>query len=117
MKVLWCWRCKLEVPMLDEAEFAEIEPLYRDGLSHVKQYREQTGATLAEVPQAIRRLAPVLEAYERLTGFREENPNAIWHHRISIYGPPCRRCGKVLRTPVARKCFECGLVVGSDAPV
>jgi hypothetical protein len=54
-----------------------------------------------------------VDEYNRITGFAETNWNAVWHHRISIYGPPCLRCGKVLRTPIAFKCFECGYVVGS----
>ncbi len=24
MKVIWCWRCKMEVPMLDEKEFGVV---------------------------------------------------------------------------------------------
>ncbi|HSZ56104.1 MAG TPA: hypothetical protein VK797_10610 [Tepidisphaeraceae bacterium] len=53
----------------------------------------------------------MLDEYERLTGFRESNFNAVHHHRVAMYGPPCPRCGKVLRTPIAYKCFECGYVV------
>jgi hypothetical protein len=51
---------------------------------------------------------PCLDAYERLTGFRETNPNAVMHHRLTTYGPPCRTCGKPLRTPRASKCMACG---------
>ena len=29
MKNLWCWRCKMEVPMLDEEEYAKATELYR----------------------------------------------------------------------------------------
>ena len=92
MKTQWCWRCKAEVPMLDEDEFARVT-------SH---------ASKADRGKAL------LDEYNEITGFGETNWNVVWHHRISIYGPPCLRCGKVLRTPVASKCFECGLVA-SDA--
>ena len=44
-------------------------------------------------------LDPVLQEYERLTGFHETNINAIYHHVASLYGPPCSCCGKPLRTP------------------
>jgi hypothetical protein len=50
----------------------------------------------------------VIDAYERMTGMRETNANAIMHHRASIYGPPCIICGKPLRTPRAAKCMSCG---------
>ena len=86
----WCWRCKMDMPMLDEDEFAlvmfELQASRPDGRQ----------AMLAE--------------YNRLTGLSETNPNAVYHHRISIYGPPCPHCRKVLRTPLAFKCFECGHV-------
>ena len=50
---------------------------------------------------------PLLREYERITGFRETNPNAIHHHVVSMYGPPCTACGKPLRTPRARFCAAC----------
>ena len=49
-----------------------------------------------------------LALYRDMTGFEETNPDALWHHRVSIFGPPCSRCGKPLRTPRARHCAECG---------
>ena len=51
--------------------------------------------------------APVLAEYERITDFRETNINAVFHHRLSLYGPPCRFCGKPLRTPEAKFCGAC----------
>jgi hypothetical protein len=30
-----------------------------------------------------------LDEYFRITGLRETNINAIWHHRRSQFGPPC----------------------------
>lgn len=91
MKTQWCWRCKRNVPMLDEQEFALL---------------------LSKMPSPNpEKFGDVLAEFERLTGYPETNVNAVWHHRIANHGPPCPRCGKVLRTPVAYKCFECGCVV------
>jgi hypothetical protein len=42
--MLWCWRCKSEMPMLDEEEFAEIAALQRKLLSPAKAHRAKTGA-------------------------------------------------------------------------
>jgi hypothetical protein len=53
-------------------------------------------------------LKPQLDAYEQMTGHRETNINAIFHHRVSLYGPPCAKCAKPLRTPKATFCAYCG---------
>jgi hypothetical protein len=74
------------MPMLDEAEWARIGPLLSD-----------PGGREA-----------ALDLYEEMTGLRETNINAIWHHRLKDYGLPCTECGKPLRTPQARFCAACG---------
>ena len=81
--------------MLDEDEFAEIRELYS------KAFRFGQGT-----PEE--RFQPMLDAYERITGFRETVPAAIMHHRIADFGPPCSNCGKPLRTPQAAFCAACG---------
>jgi hypothetical protein len=86
MKPLWCWRCKIEGPMLDDDEYKLVTS---------KHETKGTGGK-AEIRE--RFFGPVLREYERITGFRETNPNAIYHHRLSLYGPPCARCQKPLRT-------------------
>jgi hypothetical protein len=91
MKILWCWRCKLEIPMLDEAEFRQVG----------KFGKRIPGETLEE------EFAPFLHEYERMTGFHETNFNAIYHHRLSLYGPPSQNCEKPLRSPKAKLCGAC----------
>ena len=90
--MLWCWRCKTEVPMLDDDEFKRVSALLKTG---------SEGSTTE------RMFGPVLNEYERITGIRETNPNAIFHHVLSKYGPPCAHCGKPLRTPRAKMCAAC----------
>lgn len=85
----------MEVPMLDDAEFAEVAQ------AGLEAQRSGEGGMYC-------RLHAICEAYERLTGFPETNANAVMHHRISLYGGPCSRCGKPLRTPKARRCVACG---------
>lgn len=92
MKILWCWRCKADVAMLDDAEFKHVSSLLNSG----------TEGTATE-----RMFGPLLREYERITGVHELNPNAIYHHVLSMYGPPCAFCGKPLRTPQAKVCGFC----------
>ena len=95
MKLMWCWRCRMNLPMLNEAEFAVVKDLYS------KAFRAN-GEAVKE------RFAPLLAEYEKMTGFAETVPAAIMHHRIADYGAPCEFCGKPLRTPKAAFCAACG---------
>jgi len=54
------------------------------------------------------RNAYLLLGYELFTGIRERRLAVISHHRTDLYGPPCSRCDKPLRTPHARWCAACG---------
>jgi hypothetical protein len=105
MKMLWCWRCKIEVPMLDESEFKEVALIYSESVKRAKEFRAQYGVPInASIEE---RFKPVCDRYEQLTGSKESNANAIMHHRLLLYGPPCTNCGKPLRTPRAKLCGAC----------
>jgi hypothetical protein len=97
MKDLWCWRCKMEVPMLDEEEYKVASQLYRDGFKTGKCNMTRK-----------KRFKDLLDYYKALTGVEETNPNAIMHHRIDLYGPPCECCSKPYRTSKASFCAACG---------
>jgi len=88
---LYCWRCGVEVPMLDETEWARIAP------------------HLHAAPSDPAAWDTALRLYEEMTGLRETNINAIFHHRIADHGAPCTSCGKPLRTPKASFCAACGM--------
>lgn len=92
--------------MLTDDEWEEVSPSLANAVSQIKDYRELHKCSLAEAT-AKGFGQEALVAYERITGFKETNPNALFHHRLSIYGPPCRACGKPLRTPQARFCALC----------
>ncbi len=84
-RTIYCWRCQMDIPMLNEVEWRAIAPFM----------------SLASQPEA-------LKSYQELTGREETNFNSLWHHRISLYGPSCTYCGKPLRTPKAKWCAACG---------
>jgi hypothetical protein len=94
------------MPMLDESEYAVARELYRGGMRATKEFREKWRVPLKDA-KLEERFRPLLEWYEKLTGFKETNENAVMHHRLVLYGPPCKRCGKPLRTPKAKLCGAC----------
>jgi hypothetical protein len=80
------------MPMLDEDEYRQVMaflPVSESGHNLLTTF------------------TPMLAEFEQITGIRETNPNAIFHHRVSLYGPPCESCGKPLRTPQAKVCGHC----------
>ena len=58
--------------MLNEDEFERAMSLRGTGIGDVRE--RIYGLVLAE--------------YVRITGFRETNINAVFHHRSSLHGPP-----------------------------
>ena len=97
----------MELPMLDEDEYAEVRALYSQCMRATQEFRQAHGIPLESADMSDR-FRPVCDAYERMTGMKETVANAIMHHRIAQYGPPCTQCGRVLRTPQSSKCLECG---------
>jgi hypothetical protein len=90
VKVLYCWRCQMDIPMLEEHEAA-----------YVLERGEDRDC--------------VLRRYFEVTSFEETNANAVWHHVANQYGAPCSSCGKPLRTSRARMCAACGAEVARPA--
>lgn len=110
MKLLWCWRCRETMPMLEPAEAALLYAARVGGMRVVEEEARRRGRVLLPMTlTGIERVQqPILEMYRLLTGFVETNPAAVWHHLEELYGPPCPQCRKPLRTPEARFCAACG---------
>lgn len=107
MKMLWCWRCRQGMPMLDEPEYAEAVRLYGECMKATKEFRQQWDVPLASAGTH-ERFRPVREWYEQLTGVADCHQSEIMHHRLSALGGPCRVCGRPLRSPRAKRCAACG---------
>jgi hypothetical protein len=114
MKMLWCWRCRAEMPMLDEDEFASVDALYRECMFASREFR-QAHKPPSESGSIGERFASVRRRYEEITGMKDCHENAILHHRLALYGPPCGACGRPLRTPRARVCGSCMAPIGGRA--
>lgn len=85
----------MEVAMLDEQEYRIAYELYGEGIRAREGTRQE-------------RFKPLLDYYFQVTGEVETEPNAVMHHQIALYGPPCENCGKPYRTPKASFCAACG---------
>jgi len=107
VKTLYCWRCDADIPMLEDDEWKELFPHLEEGLRAIKDLRRNNSMSLEQAKDETYGRG-ALQRYFDLTGSRETNTNALWHHRVSQYGPPCSFCGKPLRTPKARMCAACG---------
>lgn len=97
--------------MLEPEEVVLIRKAQEGGMKVVEEEARQRSQTLPaaiELTSVTRRFRPMLEMYRLLTGFEETNPNAVMHHEVAQYGPPCPQCTKPLRTPQARFCAACG---------
>jgi len=94
MEKLWCWRCRQTVGMLNEEEYRKAHELYGKAFKNKGSIEE--------------RFKELLDYYFEVTGEVETVPNAVMHHRIALYGPPCEQCGKPYRTPLASFCAACG---------
>jgi hypothetical protein len=127
-KVLWCWRCGREVPMLEDDEWAVLVEAHRASSNPERAMaiieREQRRRGLppvlplpADASPVQRRLRHLTAGYELFTGVPESNPNAVWHHVVSQHGPPCAACGKPLRSPRAETCAVCGAPAAPRDPV
>lgn len=92
--------------MLTEKEWEIVGPLLENSIRRVKaSYRGRK----EELSQAFSEMGKeACAAYEKLTGFHETNFNALWHHRLTLYGPECPACGHLLRTSKASFCAHCG---------
>ena len=97
--------------MLDEQEFAAIQDAYQASTHEVKRERAHQDRPLNEGDEQ-KLWSGVAARYFELTGASDIDPEEILRHRLSRVGPPCRKCGKELRSPQAKKCLECGSEVG-----
>jgi len=94
--------------MLEEEEFWRVFMLYNTGIGNGRE----------------RLYGPMSREYERITGVPMEYDRAVLHHRLARYGPPCKACGKPLRSRRAKFCGTCmapvagsGSTEPSDGPI
>jgi len=93
--------------MLNEDEFNKVSKLYKECCGKSNEYERNGHHRKINI---VKLFEPVVSEYERITGVKNCHQNAIMHHRISLYGEPCKICGKPLRTPNANYCVNSGAI-------
>jgi DNA-directed RNA polymerase subunit RPC12/RpoP len=106
MKLLWCWRCGKEMPMLDEQEYTQASRLFGECATATKEFRQHRHVPLDSAISE-RDFRPIRDWHKQLTG-ADCHRDAIMHHRLASLGDPCRICGKPLRSPRAKMRAACG---------
>jgi len=96
-----------DIPMLGDDEWEPVLPPLLDGHEQIRRYRQRQGALLKEAKDEVHARG-ALARYEDVAGYHETNPDALWHHRLGLYGSLCNTCGKPFRTPRAKLCAACG---------
>ena len=106
MKKYYCWKCKKDMPFLEEDEWKQVGPLLSDARRAIKEFREEQNCDLQE---ALRKCRPKATLkFEELTGLSGIHFHIIQHHRLKDWGEECPDCGHLLRTPKAKFCANCG---------
>ena len=75
-KLQYCWRCKCDVPMLDESEWSHVLPSLHDGIREIQRYRMEYNASLDEAKNRCYGLG-ALDRYFEITGYRETSVDVI----------------------------------------
>jgi hypothetical protein len=82
----------MEIAMLDDDEFKRVSLLLYKG----------TQGSIRE-----RMFGPLLREYEHITGFHEENPNAVYHHVLSIVWTALCELRQAAMDQRAKMCGAC----------
>lgn len=106
MNNYYCWRCKTEMPFLDEEEWKEIEPLLKQSIEAIKSYRELNDCDLKTAKLEVTDVTSI--KFETITGVKGISFETISHHRLSDWGEECPKCSHLFRSPKAKFCTNCG---------
>ncbi|MGL4611666.1 MAG: hypothetical protein ACRCYY_18640 [Trueperaceae bacterium] len=101
--------------MFTETEYATLRQLWKQGDTEIETYKakNKNWQSLNDVVQAAyKKFFQTYKSFAQIESVAGKI--GLWHHRIAMYGSPCQHCGKVLKTPKASKCFECGQPRGND---
>ena len=47
-KIVYCWRCQIDLPMLEEGEWDDVLPRLTRGIRDMQAYRQINGGSILE---------------------------------------------------------------------
>ena len=106
MKEYYCWKCKNNMPFLEENEWLEISPLLEKAKKTLINYRKKHDCDLKTARKECK--PEVTQVFENITGISNVHFDIICHHRLKDWGQECPDCGYLLRTTKAKYCAKCG---------
>lgn len=92
--------------MLNRKEWEVISPLLIRDNEGIKEIRKEKGISLESALDGYQ--SEAAQKYLEMTEYKEENWQAIDHHRLSAHGQECPDCGHLFRSPEASFCANCG---------
>jgi hypothetical protein len=101
------------MPFLNEDEWQQISSLLMPAAEEIKNYRLQHNCDLATARINVKPEA--MKKFEEMTGVPGVHFDIIYHHRLVNWGPECKRCGHLFRTPNASFCANCGQKIEDNA--
>jgi len=106
--LLYSYKFRDVVPLLDEAEWAEVRPLLTGNAVRVTDQIIYRNVPRDDALQRFPEVGDLVRRYDSINGTSLIAPIALWHVRMADYGALCAGCGKPYRTPRAKMCPECG---------
>lgn len=101
MPQVYCWRCCRFVRTLTDEEYDQCHRI-------IKARKGVSRAIAISDAERERRLAALAHEELKLSDGEHIDVTELLRHRLDRFGPPCKHCGKNLRTPRARMCAACG---------
>ncbi len=101
------------MPYLEEDEWKQVSPLLMNGAEEIKHYREKHNCDLATARENVKPEA--MKKFEEITGMPGVHFEIIYHHQLIDWGPECKKCGHLFRTPKASYCANCGQTIEENA--
>ena len=101
------------MPFLEELEWKQVSPLLMNAAEEIKSYRKNHNCDLYTARENVKPEA--MKKFEEITGKSGVHFEIIYHHRLSDWGPECKKCGHLFRTPKASYCANCGQTIEANA--